>query len=83
MYIAGPLADRLEAFENLDLVGRVFGDVGGRAVPVVAGGRLRRLRRLRCGWLIAIYLVHVFLLLAGRDAAACRPGEPRFFLPCE
>ena len=32
-----PLADRLEPFEDLDLVGRIIVDVGRRAVAVVAG----------------------------------------------
>ena len=35
-----PLADRLEPFEDLDLVRRVFRHVGGRAVPVVAGRQI-------------------------------------------
>ena len=43
MYIAGPLADGFEAFENLDLVGAVLVDIGCSAVAVVAGGDVCRI----------------------------------------
>ena len=72
-----PLADRLEAFEDLDLVGGVLRHVGGRAVPVVAGGHVGRLRLLRFGRLVSVCSFHVFLCSRGSASLgyACRLAQ--------
>ena len=52
-----PLADGLEPFEDLDLVGGIVVDVGGRALAVVFDGRVRRVNgavRLWCLFLIEL-----------------------------
>ena len=70
----GPLADRLEAFEDPDLVRGILRHVCGRAVPVVAGGHVGRLRLLWLCRLISVCSFHVFLCSAARPprATACR-----------
>ena len=57
-----PLADGLEPFENLDLVGGILGDVGRAAVTVATGHGVRRDRRRR-----RTIVRRRVCLLSGRD----------------
>ena len=59
-----PLADGLEAFENLDLVGGILGDVRGDAMAVVAGRRRRPSAAARFGWFVSVGSFHVSYVAA-------------------